>query len=141
VLEHGLEVQGRTQALGHLSQEGRFLAPTLQFGLGLFPHGDIARNRGCPDELARRIPDRRDGERDVAAGAVLGDALGLVVGDAVAPPQPRQEGRELVREVGRHQTRERLSDHLVRRIAVELLRALIPVGDDAVEGLAEDGIV
>ena len=44
-------------------------------------------------------------------------------------------------ECGWNQQRDRLADHLLRRITEQPLRARIPARDDAVEVLADDGIL
>ena len=141
-LEHGIEVQGRTQALGDLRQQRRFLAAALQLGLGLLPRRDIPRDRGRADELARAIPDRRDGERDVIAGCRPWPALRLIMLDAFPPPQPRQDLGEFIASARRgDQARSGSAPGLGRRVAVEALRSPIPARDAAVQGLTDDRVL
>src|SRR5690606_32188461 len=53
--------------------------------------GDVARDLGSADDLARRTDDGRDRERDVDQPAILGDPHRLVVPDALAAPDARDD--------------------------------------------------
>jgi hypothetical protein len=102
---------------------------------------DVACDLGRANDAAFRILDRGHGERDVDSGAVLATSDGLKVINPLASSDARQDFAFLAPQLGRDQQRDRLADHLGRRIAEDAFGAFIPGGDDAVEVLADDGIV
>jgi hypothetical protein len=63
--------------------------------------GDVAGDLGDADDLAVRSPYRRDRQRHVDPSAVLRDAHGVEVLDALASPDPRQDFRLLMLKLGR----------------------------------------
>jgi hypothetical protein len=81
----------------------------------------------------------RMGQRDAAAA--LADALGLVVLDAQSLVDLRQDVRRVIRDVRRHQSADRLADHLRCRVPEETLRATIPARHEPVERLPDDRVV
>src|SRR5262245_33311054 len=58
-----------------------------------------------------------------------------------AAPDALQNPRLLVRAVRRYQNHDGLADDLFGRIPEQLLRAFVPTPDDAVQILADDGVV
>ena len=81
--------------------------------VGLLPLGldelllrDVAADLRGPDDAARGVPDRRDGERDVDDGPVLPPPPGLVVVDLLAPADPAQDLRHVLDQLGRHEHRD-----------------------------------
>src|ERR1700730_18208425 len=66
---------------------------------------------------------------------------GLIVVDALATPDSRHDRFFLFLLIGRNQTRNRLADDFLSQIAKNALRAGVPAGDDAIEVLADDGVV
>src|ERR1043166_357801 len=113
----------------------------LALGLGALAVGDVARDLRRADDRAARPADGRDGERDVYEAAVLAHALRLVVLDALAGPQAREDGWLFVRVVVGDEDGDWLADDLFGGVAEDALRALVPARDDAVQGLADDGVV
>src|SRR4051794_39307918 len=61
--------------------------------------------------------------------------------DALAAADARQDRIFLGPAVRRYQYRDRLADDFFGRIAEQPLRALVPACDDAIEVLANDGVV
>src|SRR5215510_407509 len=58
-----------------------------------------------------------------------------------AAPDAFQNTRLLIRAIRRYQNHDGLTDGLFSRIAEQLLRAFVPTHDDAVQVLADDGVV
>src|SRR6478672_2613559 len=61
--------------------------------------------------------------------------------DPLAAFQPRQNVRLLVLPTRRYQKHDRLADRFLRSVAEQALRALIPALNDAIEVLADDGVI
>src|SRR5262249_12887450 len=87
------------------------------------------------------VAQRRHGERYVDAAAILGDAHGLVMVDAFAALQPREDLPLLAVQFRRDNAKDRLADHLARLVAEDPRRARVPRGDAALDGFADDGVV
>src|SRR5205085_12085565 len=81
------------------------------------------------------------GERDVYGRAVLAHAHRLVVLDALAALEPRDDGRLLVGVVFGDEDGDGLPDRLLRRVAEDALGPPVPTRDDPFERLADDGVV
>src|SRR5437762_4742953 len=103
--------------------------------------GHVASDLGAADDFAFGIDDWRNGERDVAPSAVLGEAYGFIVVNGFAAAQPGENVRFFVRSFRRNQQGDRLSDHFGGRVTVEFLGAGVPTGDDSVQIFANDCIV
>src|SRR5262249_40850951 len=73
--------------------------------------------------------------------AVLGNPYGLIMTDALATTQPRDDLNLFVMQFGRDEAHDRLADHLARPVAEDVGRTGIPRGDPAIEGLADDRVV
>src|SRR5262245_25672583 len=58
-----------------------------------------------------------------------------------AAPDGFQSPRLLIRAIRRYQNHDGLADDLFSRIAKQFLRAFVPTYDDAVQILADDGVV
>ena len=99
--------------------------------------GDLRR----ADDRARGVADRRDGQRDRDERAVLAPANGVEVVDALAAPDVRQDHVLFAKAIGRDQHGDRLTDRPRRPCTEQLFCAAVPGGDDAVEILADDGVV
>ena len=104
-------------------------------------HRDVARNRGCTDDLARLIMNRGNRNGDVQRPAVFGDAHGFKVLNALAAANSLENLRDFVRTILGREDRDRFTDHLFSRVAVNMLGTLVPVGDDAIEIFADDGVL
>ncbi len=111
-----------------------------EVALGLFPPRDVPRDGRGADRLAAPVEDRRDRDRDLDPGAVLPDPGGLVVLDRLSPAHSCQQLGELLGPIRRDDEADRLPHRLLAVVAVEPLRRRIPVGNDAVERLTEDGV-
>jgi hypothetical protein len=61
--------------------------------------------------------------------------------DALALPDPPEDGRLLVQMIRRDENRDGLADGLVGGVAEDALGPLVPAHDDAFERLADDGVV
>ena len=109
--------------------------------LGPLAVGDVAADLRCADHLSRSVAQRRHGQRYVNAAAILGNAHGLVVIDAFAALQPREDLPLLAMQFGRDDPQDRLADHLARLVPEDARRARVPRGDAAIEGFADDGVV
>ena len=127
--------------LGITSRAFGFREERFPLPLRPLPLGHVPRDLRGADDPSLRVADRRHGERDLDALTVLPDALGLEVLHALAPPNGREDGLQVVEALGRHETRDVLSDHLARRPAEEPLRRRVPARDDAVQGLRGDGVI
>jgi hypothetical protein len=86
------------------------------------------------------VADRRDGDGNVDASAILAEALGLEVLDRFAAQDCRVEPFLFVVMIARYQLEDGLADDLFGRVAEDRLRRPVPTGDDTVEGLADDGV-
>src|SRR5260370_17005191 len=78
---------------------------------------DVAADLRCADHLSRSVAQGGYGQRYVDAAAILGNAHGLVMLDAFASLQPRQDLLLLVMQFGRNEAKDRLADHLPRPVA------------------------
>ena len=105
------------------------------------PLGDVARDLRGADDPAVGIPERRDGRGNVDALSVGADPDGLEVIDTLAAPDAREDSRFLPLPLRREDHQHRPTDRLLRGVSKESLRPGIPRGDDAPEGLADDGVV
>ena len=92
-------------------------------------------------DAAVRVPDGRHRERDVYERPVLAQAHRLVVLDALAGPDARQDEGLLVLVVGGDEDGHGLADDLVGRVAEDALGPAVPARDDGVERLGDDGVV
>ena len=104
--------------------------------------GDVAGDLRDADNPAVRRHDRRDRQGDVDAAAVLADADGIVVVDALAGAEPAQQDLLFFGvQLGRNDDADRLPDHLSRGVAEHPLGRPIPGGDRRREVFADDGVV
>ena len=113
----------------------------LQFGFGFFALGDVARDLGCADDTPLSVAHRRNGQRNVDQRAILPSAHRFEVVDAFPAADARENRRLLVEPIGRDQDGDRPADDLFGLVAEKPLGALVPCRDDAVEVLADDGVV
>ena len=95
----------------------------------------------CAHHRAARVANGRDRQRHVDAAAILRDAHRLVVVDALSAPLPRKDVGLLASKLRRNQSTDRRPNHLGRRVAEDPFGAGIPGLDDAVQVLADDGVV
>jgi hypothetical protein len=102
---------------------------------------DVAGNLGRADDHARGITDRRHGKRDRHEPAVLRPSFRLVTVDAFAAADAVQNRGRFVRTAGRRQYRHRPPDGLFGCVTEHALSAAVPAADNAVQILADDGIV
>src|SRR5262249_60804510 len=103
--------------------------------------GAVARGLGGADEPARRIAERRNGQRDIDRTAALGEAHGLERSDHLAFLQTGDDVCFLLLAVGWDQALHRAPNDLLCGIAEQLLGAFIPAGDRSREGLADDRVI
>jgi hypothetical protein len=103
--------------------------------------GDVARNFRRADDLALSIFDRRDRQRNIDAASILVLTQGFEVLDLLSPPDALENLQLLILPVRWNENRDRFADYFFRRISEYPLRALVPAGDNAVEVLADDGVV
>jgi hypothetical protein len=78
---------------------------------------------------------------NVEAAAVLGDANRLEVLDPFAAPEPLEDGTFLVVPLRGDDQRDRPAHGLGRRVAEHAFGPRVPTCDDALERLADDGVV
>jgi hypothetical protein len=136
-----VEVQLGGDDPAHLVDGGERLGLLAQRLLGRLPLGDVAGDLRGADDAPVGGPDGRDRQRDVYERAVLAAADGLVVLDALARADAREDGRLLVDVVFGEEGGDGLADDLLGRVAEDALGPLVPTGDDAFERLADDGVV
>src|SRR5260370_16973590 len=101
---------------------------------------DVAADLRRADHLSRSVAQGGSGQRYVDAAAILGNAHGLVMLDAFASLQPRQDLLLLVMQFGRNEAKDRLADHLARLVAEDPRRARVPRGDAAPATLSHDAL-
>jgi hypothetical protein len=112
----------------------------LQF-LGPLAVRDVAADLRCADHLSRTVAQGGYGQRYVDAAAILGNAHGLVMLDAFAALQPRQDLLLFAVQFVRDDAQDRLADHLARAVTEDARGAGVPRGDAAIDGLADDRVV
>src|SRR6185369_7049004 len=103
--------------------------------------GDVASDFGSADYLAVGAFDRRYGQRDVDTRTVFPHANSLKVFDALTSAQPRQNLRFLIEVIRWNDDGDGLADYFVGGVAEDPFRPLVPTGDDALEGFADDGVI
>src|SRR5204863_288413 len=108
---------------------------------GPFARRDVARDRRGADRAALGVEDGRDGNRHFYGRAVLAHPCRVVVLDVLPAPQALEHPGELVDAVRGSEHGDRLPDHFVGGISVELRRRRVPAGDDSLQCLADDGVV
>ncbi len=99
--------------------------------------GDL---RGADDPAVGRA-DGRDRERDIDPGAVLAQALRFVARHALALLDALDDEPLLPHALGRQEHRDGSADDFVGGVSEEALGAGAPDANDAVEGLAHDGVL
>jgi hypothetical protein len=112
-----------------------------QLRLGLLAFADVARDLRCADDCSLVVAYWRYCQRNVDRAAVLVPANGLVVVDPFAAADARENSRLLVEPIRRDQDGDRFADGLLRFVAEQALGPAIPGPDDAVEILADDGVL
>src|SRR5690606_1480646 len=104
--------------------------------------GDIAIDGGGADDLAFRVANWRNADRDVDRSTVLRAPARLVMVEGLAAGDPLEIREELIAAIGRNdRVAERAADRFARGESEELLGALVPVRHDAVEAEADDGVL
>ena len=102
---------------------------------------NVVRDLRGSDDGAIRLPDGRDGERDIDERAVLTAAHRLVVLDTLARSDARQDAGFLVLMVFGDEDSYVFADHLFGLITEDAPRAAVPARDMSVERLGDDGVV
>ena len=115
--------------------------PAQQLSLGLPAVRDIPGDRGGANRMTVWVENRRDADRHLDARAVLSHARGLVVLNVLAAPQALEDAGQLVPVVRWNDQRDRLSDRLLGRVAVEARRGWVPCCDRSIKRFADNGIV
>src|ERR1700722_6436600 len=152
------EIRYAEQILGDVPDAVAFRRPPFDFLLELFAEfaqlafdavalmfGPLARSdvtgdlRGADDSTVR-VLDRRDAQRNRDLAAVLALADRLVVIEAGAAPDALEDFRLLVPQLRRNEDRDRLANDFFGRVAEQVFGGAVPADDDAVEGLADDGV-
>ena len=119
----------------HFSQQQALPFPRF------FQLGDVARNLGRADNRPARVPDRRNGQRNVDQAPVLALAHGLEVVDSLAAMDLLEDRRLFVLAVGRYNDGHWPADSLFGGKAEKPLGAAVPTQDQAVGILGQDGVV
>src|SRR6516165_1068218 len=120
---------------------GQFSHQNVFACLGVFSLGKIPRDFRCTYDSAFYILDRRDGERNRNKAAVLAPTNGFIVFDALSAPNSLKNYAFFTLPVWRNQNRDRFADRFFGRIAKHSLCALVPTGNDGIEGLADDSVI
>ena len=95
----------------------------------------------APTNLALRILNRRDGQRDDDKAAVLALANGLKMVDTLPAPDARQDITLFVLSIFGNNNGDGLTDRLCGSVAEHTFDALVPARDNAVEVLAYDHVI
>ncbi len=91
-----------------------------------FAFGDVVGDLGGSDDAALVVLDGGDGDRDGEFFAVLAEAHGLEVLDALAGAKLAQEILFLVMQLGRDDDEDRLAQHLLSLIAEDAGGGFVP---------------
>jgi hypothetical protein len=114
----------------------------LEFLLGVLAIGEVARDLGIADDVARWGPDSINDDCRPEPGAVLTDSPTLGLEFALSPGGrqcPRRKPGLLV--LLGIKPREVLADNFVRKVSLETLRTGVPTGNYAVGVQHVDGEV
>ena len=106
-----------------------------------FALGNVAGNFGRADDIAAKVSDWRNGQRNIDEASVLAHSDRLIMVDPLTTPDAFQDSGFFVTAIGWNEHRHRLAYRLPARVAVEALRATIPARDNAVNVSREDGVV
>ena len=109
--------------------------------LAVTPFGEIAQDLRGTDDGTGFIVDRRYRQRDGKSAAVLPLPHGFVMLDLLAVADAVEDHRIFRHPVGREQHDDRLADDLPGAVTEHRLGGAVPMGDDAVQVLADDRIV
>src|SRR6516164_2265573 len=120
---------------------GQFSHQNVFACLGVFSLGKIPRDFRCTYDSAFYILDRRDGERNRNQAAVLAPTNGFIAFDALSAPNSLTNGAFFMLSVWGDQNRDRFADRFFGRITEHSHCALVPTGNDGVEGLADDSVI
>ncbi len=113
----------------------------LQLPFDLFALADVTRDRRNAYETTRSVTDSRDRHRDVNEAPVLASPDALVMLDALSRAQAPEHIRQFVIAIPRNEHRNVLPQHLLRGVAVEVLRSGVPTQNRPIKGLTDDRIV
>src|SRR5437588_4650815 len=133
-LRHALDQVSTVRQIGQRVVQRR----VQQLLLDTLALRDIVGNRRGADDLAVRVEDRRDGERDLDVRAVLAHPGRLF---ALAALHALEDAAYLVDAVWGSEQGDRLPDHLLGGVPVQAGRGRVPAGDDPVYRLADDGVL
>ena len=109
--------------------------------LGPLPGGDVAGDLRGADDAALGVADRGDGQGDVERRPSFATRTVSKCSTRSPAAEPLQDRALLVQPLRRDDQGDRLADGLVGRVAEEPLGPGVPRADDAVERLADDGVV
>ena len=132
---------GRASALGRIKHKAQPSRTLAQRGLGAALLRYITGDFGGTNHTAHGVPDRRDRDRNRQPRAVPGLAHGVKGRQRLALRQVGQDLHLFGFQLGRDQHLHRLADGLLSAVAKQGLGGPVPVGDAAVQGLADDGVV
>ena len=95
----------------------------------------------CSNNRSRSVAQGSDRYGYVQVLAILADARRLIMLDVLASADSRQDYLDLVRLVPRHHNRDRLAQHFLLCISIDLLGTLVPGSDDSIQIFAQDRIL
>ena len=142
--EHGGELAERAEARDLRQLLFQHREPRLrpaQRLVGAMRRGDVARHLRGPDQRARRVVDRGDGEGHAEQIAVLAPPPGLVMLDPRARADALEHAGHVVLVAGRRQNGDGPAQHLGFGVAEQALRGRIPAGHPAIQRGADDRVV
>ncbi len=119
--------------------DNRGQAPRGMFRV--FAVADVAGNLRRSDHVARLVVDRRNGQRNRERGPVFSAPDGFIVADGLTGTDLAKDEVFLVLSVGGNDHANRPADRLGSGVAKHPLGRCIPRLDDAVQVLADDGVV
>jgi len=108
---------------------------------GTLAFRDVAHDLRSADDVPARVADRRYRERDVEPAAVLRDAHGFEVLDALATPKRRKDAGLLVQPIPRQQDRNRAADDLALSIPEQTFSRRVERADDTAQVLAYNRVL
>src|SRR5579864_3893090 len=120
---------------------GLQLLRLAQLIFNLLLRRDIAPDRRRPDNSPLRVVNRRNRDRHMQSPAILGHSHRLEVFDLLALADLLKNPGDFIRPIGRTKYRNISADNLRSRVAVNLLCAFVPLRNNTVEILADNGIL
>ena len=139
---HGAALVDTDDAVDDVVEDGLdVLGLFLLGGFTPLARADVADNLGGADDMVVLVQDRRNRCRNIDQRAILALADRLQMAHLRPVGDFLQYHRFFIVATRGHQHQHGLAYRFGRRVAVHLLGSRIPTGDDAVQCLADDGVL